>query len=818
MKKHNPKLMFNIVLAALLTLGAVGTSTAQIGPPPPDQVIADAENTFVRILTWRTGQAITPASPFYNDINNTLRVQGEFEEVPFYMDQTNLRVTVNGTNILTIPGAVFGVDPPVGLTRTAGFTVDFPMSTMLPEFPMFDLAIELVFLPNEQTVARDTITLYDLRFRQGITLADAPDTPGVGINYQLTDYGLGGAARGEPIGIEELVLAEYPQPSLEEFNTLLGAIARELPGRETTGLRACVDLADLGPDQFRDPRAFDALRSALLQARGYFFVYQTCVNNGAPGCNNLCVNGRPRISDFELCVDTLEGEPVGARVEDFTDLELAFVDSLSPGLIEADMKFTGYQAQVDLRLRDLRVRWKESACALRPAANVDNADIPQIDWLNDWATCPATEINATEAVTAHIDGIAPQFAINEDPTDPARLYISDFRLAEFGYNGVTRNADIATCGEDFIFPDADAFLGAFVSDGLTPLDAAVNDGQPETALSQLLDEAFTEMAIGLVEPDEYFLNARINSVATSTLNGLMLDWETLVQPQELEDVARLEPRYLTQSGLSPWLAEDSLDPRGKTISSKFGLVTSWINQVLWARGATAVMNQVLVFTEAELGISGDTTREVTQFDGGFLANVYPAFTALTGKTVELRLERQVDPAVFQPEDPSEVVPEVGWPLRYGAFGVRLYIKSPDKVDANGNPVRGEDFVSLDLNFYEPLFGLISSSEAGDDFLEPLLPSIRWQVNVLDMDIPGCQKYSREFPPARVGSCEAEMESALRLFLLERLERVARRLTDQIPAPQYFALEGDSDLDLQTTNESRLHQYGSVDVFDLLVRP
>jgi len=87
-----------------------------------------------------------------------------------------------------------------------------------------------------------------------------------------------------------------------------------------------------------------------------------------------------------------------------------------------------------------------------------------------------------------------------------------------------------------------------------------------------------------------------------------------------------------------------------------------------------------------------------------------------------------------------------------------------------------------------------------------------------MDIPGCRKFSHEFPQNRVGSCEAQMEAALRLFLLDRLNRIAERMLDQVLAPQYFALEGDSDLELQTSKMSRLHQFGSVDVLDLLVKP
>ena len=806
------------VMMMLLMMTLSGVGVAQVGGPSPEEVVVDAENTFARVLTFRTGEVIAPASPYYDDVANALRIQGEFEEVPFYMDETNLRVVINGEDILQYPGTVFGVDPPIGLTTTAGFLVNFPMPIGLPEFPLIDLRVELVYVPHEQTVAREKISLYDLRFPQGVTLADAPDQPGIGINYQLTDYGLGGAGDGVPTGIEELVLAEYPQPSLEAFNALLTSIAQQLPAREQSNLRACADLTELVPEQFTSPRDFPPLRTALRQARAVYVAYTACVQSGSPGCENLCVTAPPKPRDFELCVDTIEGEPVAARVEDFADLELVFINGQSPGLIEGDMAFIGYQAQVDLDLRDLLVRWKQGACFLRPKVAVDNAQIGQVSWLNEWASCPATEINTSLALTDHPDGVRPQYAINEDPVDPERLYITDFRLAEFGFDAVSRDADVGTCGEDFIFDDADATLALFVNDGLTPLDAAVNDGQPESTLSQLLDEAFDEMAIGLVEPDEYVVNARINSVATSTLNGLMLDWATLIQPQELEDVPRLNPQVLTQGGFPPYLAENSLDPRGNVISSKFGLTTSWINQVLWARGSTEVMNQVMAFTEAELGISGDTQREVTQFDGIYLANIFPAFAALAGNIVELRLERQIDPFVFQPEDPSEFIPEVGWPLRYGVQGVRLYIKGPDKINGQGDLERGPDYVTLDLNFYEPMVSLESSGEVGDEFLEPLLPSLIWRLSVLDMDIPGCQKYSHEFPPNRVGSCEAQMEAELRLFLVDRLDRIAERMLDQIPAPQYFALEGDSDLELQTENKSRLHQFGAVDVFDQLIRP
>lgn len=800
---------------ALIASHCLWVSYSYAVTPSPEVVAIDAQNTIGRFTNLNDGEVINQSFIYWDYIDDKLKIQGEFEEIPKYMDTSNLMLLVNRQDIDLILGSTFEVDTVNG---AAAFEVDLPMPVFIPgNFPVLDFTIELVYEPNDQAIARERVTLYDLRDDQGATVIPEPVEPTVGINYQLTNYGLGGASVGDPTGIEAIVLAEYPSPSMEDFNALLATKAEELSSQSVSGLEKCIDYRDIEEENFSKAREFSAYRQAMNNARKQYAAYQFCQSSGKPGCDLFCVKELPKANDFKLCVDTISGTPNAATVADFTDLELEFIDGLQPGLINADLTFEGYQTFVDLYLSGLSVEWRDSAvCFPPPPGTLEDFDIASAQWLVDWTTCRETEINAAVASTDLPDGISPHFAINTDPTDAQQLDVYDYRLTEFGFESITRDAAKGTCAKDFISGTADAFLYGFVDDALLPLAGAVNHNQPDTALARLIDEAFGEMAIGQIETDEYDLNADIYQVATSTVNGLMIDWETLIQPLDVEDMTRYGHYYLAQLGNIPYLSENSLDAWGNVISSKFGLNTWWINNMIRVHSTTEALHRQLAFSEEELGIGNSTKSLITEFDGGLLAPHHLVFNELDGQEVEFRLRRNVDAFVFQQPDPLELT-DVGHPTSYGANGWRLSVKEPDKIDPTTGEVLeiGEVFIELALSFYESDFSLISGTLPEVRFLEPLFSTIAWQIHVEDMDFPSCKKFTHYSASTRVGSCESELENALILLLQDKLDAVAAALVSQIPTPQYFALEGDSNLELDAVNRSRLHSYGAMDVFDIL---
>ena len=141
-------------------------------------------------------------------------------------------------------------------------------------------------------------------------------------------------------------------------------------------------------------------------------------------------------------------------------------------------------------------------------------------------------------------------------------------------------------------------------------------------------------------------------------------------------------KILTQPAGPPLRIEYSTDHLGQTVSSQFGVTTQWLNQVLWAVGATRQFNEVMHWTEDQLD-AGQGNTPITVFDGKLLADLHPGLRHLRGKPIEVVISRTLDPMVYMPPDPNALIPDVGWPMSLGVYGLQIRFKSPDRVHASG---------------------------------------------------------------------------------------------------------------------------------------
>ncbi len=810
-----------LALAGALLSGAVHGQAVIGGAPVASatvkQLVRDTADMRMWFVSHQSGEAVSNASPTYNANTGTLRVGATFEGLPLDLDPADLRIVVNGRELFSLdPQASFEIDPqqqPKQKRTRGGFSLAYPLVAN-PQFPAFTLVAELVFEPEDVVLVRSTLTLHDLRPGTGVQVDSVPPATVEALDYQLTPHGLGGAGDGSPTGLEANLLAAYPPPSLESFNERLTAHAAALPEVVEEDVRACVDYEDLSAPEFSDRSHFPAFGQAKDLATARYLAYELCKNNGGALCETMCIKERPVADDFELCVDTVTGQATSAAVGDIEDLQLEFVDSTADqtGLIEADLHFSDFAGRADLMLSDLSVRWDGSFCLINPKAESDDALIESEDWLQDWSTCRDARIDAAGATTAVSPGQAPRYLVGVDPVESRQLTVVDARRPAFAFLNTDEAHRVGTCAEDFIAPAASTVLSALVPGVQGTLAAAVDEGRPTTDIASLLEQTLLPVDLSLPKTVDYDGDPVIATLRSDSAHGLEVTWQSTVT--SVEPVGLPVTKILTQPAGPPLRIEYSTDHLGQTVSSQFGVTTQWLNQVLWAVGATRQFNEVMHWTEDQLD-AGQGNTPITVFDGKLLADLHPGLRHLRGKPIEVVISRTLDPMVYMPPDPNALIPDVGWPMSLGVYGLQIRFKSPDRVHASGRRRVGKTHIHVDAALYDPDFHLTSNPLLGSPYLVGLTNEQAWQINIVDFDSPNCPKFSHEFTVPQQGVCERAVEAALSGLLIGTLGERMNAALQELVAPQYFVTDGKQTAELQTNNASRSQALGRVSLRDHL---
>jgi hypothetical protein len=804
-----------------------------------------SKSTTARVTNFREGDPLTTTSLFYNQAASTLTVKGRFDKVPSSIKDSDVKVVVSGFNITNIAGASIRITRPAkaGKFMRVGFSVPLPAPSR-SIFPMVDVVIELVFKKTDQVLARDVISLYDLRNSSASSTGD-PTTTGVSFTSQLSNPGLGQGPTARIEGLEVPIFSNAPFPDLTTFNQRLTLAAARTPTLELDNLvsqfNTCIKLSDLEEGRFANPVAFPAYAEALAEANALYAAY-LAVQNGvaacglaAPLCKLIldgasCVQNPPKTEDFELCINRIIGRPTSLSVNRMSDLSMQFIDGATPstGAIEANVDFEGYNGLVTGRLQDFAVRWRGSACSplLRPLARLNNDKTIEIDWLNNWSMCRDMNLDSARATTRSNPSHSPQYTIQKDPASETRVYVTDARLAEFSLFNQLYNAAKGSCGLAFIAPAAETYLQMFSPQLATILGTTWNFGAPESLMSQQLDLLFRPFAVGDQTLPFHSINAHISGVRSSAVSGLLLDWNTTVSPTEEEAFRKLARTVFVNSQGPAIQSVNALDEQGASFDSSYGVTLNYINKVLWARSAGSEVNQTLTFTPSGGGIGGSPgiggglpsvpgaapPAPSATLSGATLAGIHPGFKELVGRNFELKVERVLDPLMYMPEDPMQIIPGVGLPIRYGIRSLRMVLKEQDTLKGAQVTNRGRTVVEFDVSFLDDDFSLSINNAPGAILLTPVAPTITWFTNVKDSDLLRCAMYSHERGIPQQGSCEREMESAINLLVKDQLASIFTSLVSNVPAPQFFNVEGAALQTVQLADQSKAQVQGRITLF------
>ncbi len=809
---------------------------------------ARAQDLRLDIQSPNNGNAVYDkagfVTPFYDPASGTILVSGRIFNVRrSWFKSGNYAVVINGirppaTVTLSKQNTIIG-----GVKyTTASFSQRIPLSTY-DLWPSRPLLVELVDTRNQEVAIRDRIVIYDMRDFGDATPEGDVNEKIHGFYTQLSDYGLGHVSPDALTGLENAHRGSLPQPGLAEFNLRLTQNARAIPDYDDDDneLNACIDYDDLTEDNFKKVTRFPAFAAAMAEAAAGLIAYRTQKNTvcpelglGAPAClleaETYCVKSTPKASDFELCVDQIEGSVDTLRIEDIEDVGLNFqlATDGTEALIRGHSVIAGFHGKVDGKLRSLFVRWKNSICIGRPKANLDDADIETRDWLKNWTACENMQLDSTTASTRTGDtpGI---FSLQRGGSDVETINVTLDTAGDFQFSGSTRDAEKGTCSLDFIKDDADEMLVTFREPMRNKLANTWFGNSTNSQQADALTYLFRPLELGKVPLTDMELFASIDEIYSASKQGMTTSWTTSVATTKTSRQIRQKPFYFYHPEGAPLILSQAEDVLGDDFDQSFSVTTALLNRILNVRAADTSLRFKYKPTWAELQPFG-VTKPANADDEDFavlkkktLKEFDPAFRDAISKDEEVEIEIApiFDPMVFMHPDPPAqfTIPNVGSPTAYGIDSLEVIFRVKPKGSGKGTNSKaaktGRQLLRAHVGFLDVDFRLGLNSDPRTQFLVPNMVTDIWNTTIIDSEIKNCPKYLLVNPP--VGNCEENLEANISELLEAKLRPVFIDYLSEVPSPQYFDVEGKTDVPVYFDGQSR-YQMNQIITYFGQIRP
>jgi len=662
---------------------------------------------------------------------------------------------------------------PVGPTTLGGFEpeqlyTDFfgqPYRIALP------FMVELYHVPTRTLVDRKKTSNWDLRLGQGTNTQALGDKEKLGV--QLSTRGVD--------ALEPWFHSMLPPPDVGTFNANLNGLFTD-PHQEyatetdyfSFGTKTCLRMKSVA-SLFKNTAEFrELLIVAGVQYAGYLAAKAGGVIPTQPFCVKRADFMNPRY--WEVCVGRLDGDLSRAALTGgVTAVDLGVgIDALT-----ASVDLGGINQKVDVKLRDVFIRWKGNpACLLRATLRrtLDDSTITDDPARNAWATCSDTNARANRA-TPRI----PIDLLLSDNLEPELFDIHDGGNAGFTVPSGARRPSYAggTCGQPFIDSSVEELLNQYYAPLEATLVSTWLDQSPLSDVALSMDSLLSPFEHGTYDaPLDHTITTEQRRAGTTALgNGDPVDGAWF----EMRTDAELKPEFAVAAAQStfvrpparevPW-SVDGLSPHRnqRAFDVMFSITTGALNQVLRERMGTELMN--FTITPGP----GDPTL------GQILAAADPVGLApLTSPTVEWRVTPTMAPFTWMTTDP-EGTPQA--PVVYHLNDLQI-----DAVE----PGAGSDpdilLLRLKLDFLDPDFGLAMTGTLGSTYLSPTLSSgAAFAVTVAENNLPGCprQMHISKFV---TNPCEPDLERLATDTLRATVETMLEDLLSSYPAPQFFDAQG-----------------------------
>lgn len=642
------------------------------------------------------------------------------------------------------------------------------------------------FDANGDVIGRDRVLVFDGRADDLLAWTYSDDLFEDTVGARLTPSGL--------VVFSRTHSAMMPLIGLGAFNDRLDAMAdaHVAIGSEVD---ACFPLTDeLGF------KATDAYKAVAQEARSAKTTYDLTrlAADAARNAGNLvaaatldavadkmCVQDPVADDHFEVCVYRLEADPVGMTAGRFG---YATLDGDHPTAdLSSDFTFEDVDVLVDLRLRDVELRWSEGAqhCVNRPTEAVAEGDYTTDPFLAGWSTCEDQLLTAVTAQT----GEPNLFDLIVNPLDEERLEVVQLSDAWTFLAGVSTDTSEA-CAEPFLRDESrDALFGLQASVGNLVGDAW-NEGYPVTEQAEALTMLFSGFDIGTYPQTTTIPDAPYRSVNRSIDRGFGLRWDTATEPFFQAATVFPQGRWMTDVTYGSPTTQPGLTPNGRPYDLSIRLTANALNQHLQAavleRGFTSPLDASWddFGVRPPAGVSGSAPMPLT---GRNLGRWAPPLAAL-GPNVELYLSSTMAPTVWIPQDGyGHPIGEQPILLSLGQALLTMVVPDP-----GGDPALDRVVFQAAIDIYDRDLRLTFDVGAQTStFLRARFGDPTSSVTILANSLAACPMHLHLANPPFIYQCEAQLERVILEDLVPLVERRLLGLFGSFGVPRYFDAQGAS---------------------------
>lgn len=750
----------------------------------------------------------------YDAATESLPVAGSFSGLPKRLFDANVFqvVLTSGFNqvvapMIALPGVttIGRVETVHGLFYTM---VPIPFDDIWPLRPI----VAEIWDGRRRVLARSIVHIHDFRGNPEAVVDFPVEETVRGMTAQLTDPGIGYVTNQVGLeGLEPTVFDLEPYPSLAELNDRLTNRAQEIPTYDDDDalLEDCIDFDDLAEPNFSDPLAFPAYAAALDAAESSFDEWraqkaacQLILNPAVQAACLLtlsayCVTSPPTSSDFELCVDQVEGDVTSLSIEGVDDLSLRIrqPDLANTGRIDLDVTLTGLRGTIDGRLRSLFVRWKDPLCLTRVRSDLDDAAIPEREWLDDWATCENLELRneiASTVLGAGGAGAPGHYVVDADPADVERPLVQLGTEGDFGFELPSVDAARGTCGETFVREDVEAMIRTFRAPMQLRLQNTWYRESPDTPEALVLTKLLSPLEPGGLPITDADIVTELAVNHSQVGAGLGFMWDTTLDSSRPDLLPNRKPVSLHAPPRSPAYSENGLDHLENSFDFAYSITTGLLDKVLNVRAASPdTLHMIYAPTWAELAPFGVRTpagvdpESAAVLDRRTLARFDRAFGSIGRAVLQIRVRPVIDPIVWMRE-PSELFPaqppleivDVGEPLAYGIARFEVEFFEAAHAGPQGEAVPEKTWVRLLGGFVDRDFRLRIDADPAALYLVPDLDEHAWDFGIVENALRG----AFDLP---------DLEAKVSQLIDTRFTPVFEQMLSEIPAPKFFDAAGES---------------------------
>lgn len=735
----------------------------------------------------------------YDVANEALQLSGRIVGIPSQPLPPGYAIYVNGMPALTAPGAATGVDytHPVAVGTGAPYWNPgggWPLQTPYRDVMMdarrmyLPLLVEVAKISTGQVYARQRVVVLDRRGDEFLKQNQPATFLQPAAMAQLTPTGV---QRLEPLHASTL-----PFPDNAAFQA---AIADQLalePSQQAALSGACRNIATV-PDFYTLP----AFTTAMTLAGAEYAAFQAASAAGLPIALGMCVQRPPLVTDFEVCVNELDGRLSALTVEGVEQATLALMPP--DGRFGSDVVLQLPEGTVRVNLRDITIRSTQGApgCLPRPVASVAPSTIDRTPWLSSWATCHNPRISSPRA-----DSLGPwAYGVSPDPADDEGIATGRVVPSSFVLSSTAVDVGTRTCADSFIRADVEDFVASFgptVQSVLTTVwDADAVDTQQAIALDALLSPFET----GTCPVTGLDTTLGIHDVWTDPQEGMGVSYTARVTEQVSAsssptfEVFRALDDFPIQPGSPFYWSTDGKDPWGDPFDLSFAISTNQLNQWLSAGARGEAFQRDITFTYNDVGATppaGALGTDVIRLSGTMAASRLPPLAQAGFHEVQLRVRPTLPPFLWMPLDPMPPHESIGdVPVNFQAADILVDIveRAP-----------GGDLVlfTLAVDVYDPDFQIGLDSTPGAKMLDVGWGQPQWTFTAITNNLRTCKQVLHVNNAINLRTCERSMESVFGSIVRPVLEQRLLALLEEVPAPQHFDALGYASPERQVLERSR----------------